>query len=157
MSHQNLSMALSLQSTPTVRFAEIGDAEKIAHLTTQLGYPCTSEQVRTRLADMEDSDHYGVYVAQLPGGIIAGWIAICISRAVELDKCAEITGLVVDEQLRSRRVGKILLDAAEKWASSHGCRVLAVRSNVTRERAHRFYTRNAFEHIKTQKMFRKAL
>jgi PhnO protein len=140
-----------------VRSAEIDDSERIADLTLQLGYPCTAEQVRMRLAEMEDSEHYAVYVAQLPGGIVAGWIGICIFCAVEVDRCAEITGLVVDKQVRSRGIGQLLLDVAEKWASTHGCRVVAVRSNVTRERAHRFYTKNAYEHIKTQQVFRKVL
>jgi len=34
---------------------------------------------------------------------------------------------------------------------------MSVGSNVIRERAHKFYERNAYEHYKTQKSFRKPL
>jgi hypothetical protein len=50
---------------------------------------------------------------------------------------------------------KSLLAIAEQWARSHGCTTISVRSNVTRERAHRFCTRNGYEHAKTQKLFQK--
>jgi len=41
-----------------------------------------------------------------------------------------------------------LLAAAEDWARKHGCKEMSVRSNVIRERAHKFYERNAYEHYK---------
>jgi GNAT superfamily N-acetyltransferase len=65
--------------------------------------------------------------------------------------------LIVDQQIRSRGIGKALLHTAEQWARSHGCNDISVRSNVTRDRAHRFYTRNGYEHTKTQKSFHKRL
>jgi hypothetical protein len=34
---------------------------------------------------------------------------------------------------------------------------MSVRSNVVRERAHKFYERGGYEHYKTQKSFRKPL
>src|SRR6266550_2924266 len=41
--------------------------------------------------------------------------------------------------------------------SKQGCKSMSVRSNVIRERAHKFYERNGYEHYKTQKSFRKPL
>jgi len=68
-----------------------------------------------------------------------------------------VNGLIVAEGQRSAGAGAKLLDAAEEWARRHGCQGMNVRSNVIRERAHKFYERQGYEHYKTQKAFRKGL
>jgi GNAT superfamily N-acetyltransferase len=141
----------------TVRLAQPCDSERIADLAGQLGYPSTGEEVRTRLNEMSDANLYAVFVAELPGGQIAGWIGVHLLRAVELDTTAEISGLIVSEGFRCGRIGKALLDAAEEWSRSVGCSSISVHSNVTRERAHRFYAVNRYEHVKTQKVLHKKL
>jgi len=134
-----------------------GDHAKMTDLAGQLGYPCTRDQVRARLSEMQDSNQYAVYVAETSKDQIAGWIGVYIFRSIEMEKYAEISGLVVDQETRSRGVGKVLLDAAEGWARSHGCADISVRSNIKRERAHGFYKRNGYEWTKTQETFRKSL
>ncbi len=148
---------VSVQSTCAVRPAQPCDCEAMAALAVQLGYECTGEEVRKRLRDMQDSNQYAVFVAHLPEGQIAGWIGAYLFRSIETGSCVEINGLVVDERFRSRGIGRILLGAAEEWARSIGFDVIAVHSNVTRGRAHRFYTKNGYAHVKTQKEFRKSL
>jgi GNAT superfamily N-acetyltransferase len=148
---------MSLQVRCSARPAQTSDSERIAQLTRQLGYDCTGEDIRERLADIEGRKEHTIYVAELSGGRIAGWIAACVLRSVESNKRAEISGLVVDEQVRSRGIGKVLLKSAERWAQSLGCETITVRSNVKRERAHRFYEGNGYEHEKTQKQLRKRL
>lgn len=133
------------------------DCSRMADLAVQLGYACTEEQVRERLQDMRDSVRYCVRLAELPGGQIAGWIAACLFRSIEAATSIEITGLIVDQQVRCRGIGKVLLEAAEDWARRQGCNTVTVHCNVTRERAHAFYTNNGYHHIKTQKVLRKDL
>jgi GNAT superfamily N-acetyltransferase len=53
--------------------------------------------------------------------------------------------------------GARLLEVAEEWSRKQGCRSMSVRSNVIRERAHKFYERQGYEHYKSQKAFRKSL
>jgi len=106
---------------------------------------------------MQDPNHYGVFVAELDGGQVAGWIGAFVFRAVELDGFAEVSGLVVDENARCRGIGKVLLAAAEEWAQNLGCQAISVNCNIVRKRAHRFYTTNGYELIKTQRIFRKIL
>jgi GNAT superfamily N-acetyltransferase len=146
-----------LKETSTVRPPRPNDYDKMADLAGQLGYQSTKEKIGARMSEMQDSSQYAVYVAELPGGRIAGWIGVHVFRSVEADRCAEISGLVVDQQIRSRGIGKVLLRAAEDWARNHGCDAISVLSNVRRDRAHRFYTNNGYQHIKTQKSFRKSL
>jgi GNAT superfamily N-acetyltransferase len=140
----------------TVRPPEPGDYEKMADLAEQLHYPSSGNQIRMRLDAVTNSKQHGVYVAELPGGQIGGWIGLYVFHSVEQDSCAGISGLIVDEQIRSRGIGKLLVDAGDSWARSKGCKAISVHSNVIRERAHQFYARNGFEHVKTQKFLFKA-
>jgi GNAT superfamily N-acetyltransferase len=146
-----------MRSGCTVRMAQARDSDRIADLAGHLGYPSTGEEVRKRLSQMQDANQYAVFVAELRVGQIAGWIGLYAFRAVELETVAEISGLIVDEDIRSCGIGKMLIDAAEEWARRVGCHVISVRSNVKRDRAHQFYTNNGYEHVKTQKELRKKL
>jgi GNAT superfamily N-acetyltransferase len=47
--------------------------------------------------------------------------------------------LVVTRTVRSRGVGRRLLDAASEWARAHGCPELGLASAAARKDAHRFY------------------
>jgi GNAT superfamily N-acetyltransferase len=76
---------------------------------------------------------------------------------IESELRAEVNGLIVAEAHRSLGAGAKLLEAAENWARTCGCRNVNLRSNVIRERAHKFYERQGYEHYKTQKAFRKPL
>jgi hypothetical protein len=81
---------VSVQFTCSVRPAQSCDCEAMANLAGQLGYKCTGEEVRKRLSDMQDANHYAVFVAELVGGQVAGWIGAYVFRSVETAICAEI-------------------------------------------------------------------
>ena len=93
-------MSSALGTTCKIRRAHPSDSLRIAYLAVQLGYECTEEQVRERLREMQDSNQYSVSVAELPGGQIAGWIAVCLFRSIEAGSRVEISGLIVDQQIR---------------------------------------------------------
>jgi GNAT superfamily N-acetyltransferase len=140
-----------------IRAPQPGDFERMAELAGQLGYPCTPQEIERRLAGMQDGTQHAVYVAELEEGEIAGWIGTYVFRSVELDSSVEISGLVVDKGVRYRGIGKLLLEAAERWTVSCCCDTIAVHCNVKRHDAHRFYQKNGYEWTKTQKLFRKTL
>jgi len=140
-----------------IRPARIGDAPRLADLSTQLGYPATEAQIRKRLRDIQPTSHNAVLVAEAKDAGVVGWIHVSKEPMLEVDVRAEVNGLVVADGHRSRGAGAHLLAAAEHWARKHGCKSMSVRSNVIRERAHQFYERNGYEHYKTQKSFRKSL
>jgi GNAT superfamily N-acetyltransferase len=141
----------------TVRPAQPKDSDAMAGLAKQLGYECTGTEVRRRLNDMKDAAQYGIFVATLPEIEVAGWVGAHVFRAIELNAIAEINGLVVDKTVRSRGIGRALLCAAEQWARAAGCDGISVKSNITRDRAHRFYMSNGYELVKTQRLFQKSL
>lgn len=141
----------------SVRGASQDDAEALAHLSGELGYPSTLAQIRERLAAVERNGDYATFVAVAPGNRVIGWIQLCQVRALEIEPRAEVTGLVVDSGCRSVGVGRLLVERGEVWARGNGLRVIGVRSNVVRERAHSFYLRLGYEVVKSQKVFRKSL
>jgi GNAT superfamily N-acetyltransferase len=140
-----------------IRPAQQSDYARIAELAGQLGYPSAPEEIEHRLQGMQASAENAVFVAELEGGEIAGWIAVFVHRTVEADARAEISGLVVDERVRSQGTGYRLLAHAEEWARQNGCKAIGLHSNVIRDRAHLFYEGHGYAHIKTQKAFRKQL
>ena len=97
------------------------------------------------------------FVAETREHGVIGWVHVSVNPLLEVERRAEVNGLVVDEQVRSQGAGWLLLEAAERWARKARCAAMSVRSNVIRNRAHGFYERHGYEHYKTQKAFRKRL
>ncbi|PYV02323.1 MAG: N-acetyltransferase [Acidobacteria bacterium] len=140
-----------------VRRATLGDAERLAALATELGYPSTPEEVTSRLERIERDVGHFVGVAEFADGRVVGWIHVCVSYLIESNPRAEIGGLVVDEARRGSGVGKLLMQHAEDWARSKRLEAVYLRSNVIRKDAHRFYERLGYKNIKTQYAFSKML
>jgi GNAT superfamily N-acetyltransferase len=133
------------------------DAEGVATLSTQLGYPSTAEETLRRFRGIGDAPDARVWVAQAPDGAIVGWIHLFGNRLLESDPDIEIGGLVVHEDARGRGVGRALVSAAEDWARERGYTMVSVRSNVIRREAHEFYKGLGYEPTKSQFKFRKKL
>jgi GNAT superfamily N-acetyltransferase len=146
-----------LKNIVGVRRARSTDAARIAELSGQLGYPASARQMNARLKDVLRDKEGACFVAELREGGLVGWIHVSTTPLLEVERRAEVNGLVVEETTRNLGAGAVLLAAAEKWARGKRCKSMSVRSNVLRERAHGFYLRNGYEHYKTQKAFRKQL
>lgn len=141
----------------TVRRARLSDAPRLATLSGELGYPTTTGEMTKRMKKLEPASQNALFVAESPEAGVVGWGHVSVNHLVEVGTRAELNGLVVAEGHRSLGAGARLLDAVEAWARKHGCPSMSVRSNVIRERAHKFYERQGYEHYKTQKAFRKPL
>jgi GNAT superfamily N-acetyltransferase len=139
-----------------IRPAHASDAAAIAALSAQLGYPSTQAEILRRMAELGAQGRTAVLVAATDG-VIAGWVAVREDLVLESGTFAEIAGLVVDEGHRGRRIGEALVAAAEAWARERGHVRMRVRSNVVRERAHRFYERLGYTITKRQAVFDKPL
>jgi GNAT superfamily N-acetyltransferase len=140
-----------------VRAARPADAERLAVLCGQLGYPSSVERVRARLDQVQQDEGNAVLVAEGADGQVIGWVQVYVRPLVVDDLNAEVGGLVVDDRKRSEGVGRLLMEEAEAWARAHGCVAVNVRSNVIRERAHHFYETIGYRRIKTQLTLRKDL
>ena len=140
-----------------IRRAKPADAARIAVLCGQLGYPTTTREMSARLKQALKERNGACFVAETREHGVIGWVHVSVNPLLEVERRAEVNGLVVDEQVRSQGAGWLLLEAAERWARKARCAAMSVRSNVIRNRAHGFYERHGYEHYKTQKAFRKRL
>ncbi len=149
-------MSTLTNSKPTIRLATAADAGEIARLSEQLGYPATADEAIQRLKAINRYPEHAVFVADADGRL-AGWIHVFLRPSLTTEPSAEVAALVVDEHTRSHGLGQALLGEAERWTIEQGYRMVTLRSNVKRVRAHAFYERLGYETTKTSKSFRKVL
>lgn len=142
---------------PRIRRAQMDDAEPLATLSTQLGYPSSAAELSARLRAILPDPAHVVFVAEVPGAGPRGFAHLHVGVALQSGERVELLGLVTDAALRSRGLGALLVAEAERWTRDKGFQTLCVRCNVVRPDAHRFYERLGFECSKTQKHFRKSL
>ena len=140
----------------TIRLAHLRDAERIAVLSEQLGYPASQEEMERRLNKIEHDTNHALFFAEI-GGRVIGWIHVLICPIVIFGLEVEVGGLVVDEEYRRSGAGRLLMERAEQWVREKGCRAVYLRSNIIRQDARPFYERIGYTVIKTQLAFRKVL
>jgi GNAT superfamily N-acetyltransferase len=140
-----------------IREARAGDAPELAALTTELGYPSTADDVVRRLPFLLDRDDQRLLVAAGDNDCAVGWIHVVLRRSLQNDPYVEILGLVVSERARGGGIGAQLVAEGERWAREQGVPLVRVRSNIVRERTHRFYVNLGYELKKTSHTFVKRL
>ena len=134
------------------------DAEAVADLATQLGYPTSEEEAATRIeAILARPEEHAAFVAVDDGDRPIGWAHVELVHPLTHDKGANLAGLVVDEAHRSGGIGDALLRAVERWSVERGARALVVRSRTTRTRAHRFYEARGYRLDKVSHVYEKPL
>ncbi len=140
-----------------VRRASLRDADQLAGLSSQLGYPISKTELTRLLEDLElDSDHE-IFVLEDQEGQICGFVHVLVAKRIFLEGFAELGGLVVDQACRGEGYGKQLLEAAERWSANKGMGEMRVRSNVTRTVARDFYLGQGYLDNKKQTVFLKIL
>jgi GNAT superfamily N-acetyltransferase len=129
----------------TIRDARGADAEQIAGLLAQLGYPTQPSAVVGRLERLSIVGDR-VIVADLEGRAV-GLAHLQVAPAIERDRpAAKIGALVVDEAHRGQGVGRALVEALEREARTRGCELLFLTTAERRDDAHVFYERVGLEH-----------
>jgi GNAT superfamily N-acetyltransferase len=140
-----------------IKRAKAGDGGALASLAGQLGYPMGSSDTERQLSSLAKGEGHAVFVAELVGQGIVGWIHLMPRQLLYAPRLAEIGGLVVDVGHRRKGIGWALIHAAEQWAKGQGYSRIVVRSNAAREESHAFYPSLGCCGVKTQKVYRKDL
>jgi GNAT superfamily N-acetyltransferase len=140
----------------SIREAALADADDIARLSTELGYPTDATAISDRLARLITRKDHRVLVAVLEEKLV-GWLQARADDVLESGFRVEIVGLVVGEKFRRRGVGRQLVHQIEEWAHKIGAQSLVVRSNTQRVESHQFYPALGFQTVKTQAVYRKLL
>lgn len=133
-------------SPVTLRAARREDAAALARLSTQLGYPAVPDDMPARLEGLANDANARVFVADSAGeaiGLATVHVRHTINHAAPI---AQLTLLVVDEAKRGRGVGRLLVEAAERWAHERGCHRIVVTTALQRSDAHSFYERLGYRH-----------
>ena len=139
-----------------IRTMIAADAVAAAGLTTELGYPVDAMAMQNRIERIGALSDHGLFVA-CHGDRVLAWIHIMSVHHLQSEPRAEIGGLVVTADARSGGIGAMLVERAEQWAIALGLPQIVVRSQITRDAAHRFYLREGYERTKTSAVFTKAL
>ena len=122
----------------TLRPATSDDAERIAGLFTDEGYPAGPSDIVERLARF-DSEHSRVIVAD-NGGEVLGFVAIhALPRFEHSDRIVRIMALVVDAGERGRGIGRLLMEEAERLGRELGAAFAEVTAGHHRPDARRLY------------------
>ncbi len=143
-------------SSLLIREIAIADAAAAATLSGEFGYPVSPEVMERRIRSLAPLRDHVVYVACLSDRI-AGWIDVGIVHHLQVGSYGEIGGLVVASDLRSNGIGRQLVAKAEQWVAGRGLSTMLVRSQIAREKAHRFYLQQGYSRTKTSAVFSKPL
>jgi GNAT superfamily N-acetyltransferase len=122
----------------TIRAADPSDAEAIAALFTDEGYPAGPSDIVERMTRFA-SPHSRVLIAEHEGGVL-GFIAIhALPRFEHDDRIVRVLALVVDAGARERGVGHQLMAETERIAAELGAAFVEVTSGHHRPEARRLY------------------
>jgi GNAT superfamily N-acetyltransferase len=126
------------RQTITLRPANDGDAERIASLFTDEGYPSGPSDILERL-ERFGSEHSRVIVAD-NGGEVLGFVAIhALPRFEHSDRVLRVMALVVDAGVRERGVGRMLMEEVERLGREVGAAFAEVTAGHHRPDARRLY------------------
>ena len=126
----------------SIRQASESDAEALASLVAELGYPT---EPATALQRLDDATKAGdcVLVAVHHSRVI-GLALLHRTPFLHRPPDGRISTLVVSEDYRGRGVGSRLLKAAESVFRDWQCKRVEVSSGAQRQDAHRFYVREGY-------------
>jgi GNAT superfamily N-acetyltransferase len=126
------------RKTIDLRSATVADAERIAALFTDEGYPSGPSDIVERLARF-DSDGSRVIVAD-NGGEVLGFVAVhALPRFEHSDRIIRIMALVVDAGERGRGIGRLLMEEVERIGRDLDAAFAEVTAGHHRPDAQRLY------------------
>ena len=125
-----------------IRNATMEDAEPLARLATDLGYPTSTAQMQQRLMVIPADDDYTTLVASDDGG----FIGTRIGRLYEADESyGQIMVLSVAPAGQRGGIGRMLLQAAEASLIGRGAGIFLVTTANHRTGAHAFYEQYGYK------------
>ena len=122
-----------------LRVAMPADADDVARLLTEMGYPCEIDDALERIGAILDNDRQVVVVARRDGAV-SGLIALDFMYYLPLGTTTcRVTALVVTATAQGLGIGRALLKEAERRARVGGAARIELTSGSQRTEAHAFY------------------
>jgi len=139
-----------------IRSLNQDDAVRVSELNRQLGYDASMPEMKRRMEQLAKTEGHWLLGAQT-SDTVAGFIHFYERPSIEIGPGLVVQSLVVDEAIRGRGLGGILLREAEAIARKLGLATIGLASRVERLDAHAFYTRQGYMVTATSRYFRKVL
>jgi aminoglycoside 6'-N-acetyltransferase I len=117
------------------------------------------EQVREMDEILKDDDE-AVFVAERPGGGLSGFLEASIrpwAIGCNQHPVGYIEGWYVDPDVRRQGVGRALVEAAEDWARSKGCRQMASDAELWNDVSHQAHGALGYQETARLVLFKKDL
>lgn len=127
-----------------LRSARRDDAEAIAALFTEEGYPAGPSDIVERL-ERFDSPYSTVQVAEIGGEVVAFVAVHILPRFEHSDRIGRVLALVVDAGARERGLGHLLMTEAQRVSVAAGCAYLEVTAGHHRPEAQSLYESLGYE------------
>ncbi|MBJ9721001.1 GNAT family N-acetyltransferase [Acinetobacter calcoaceticus] len=138
-----------------IRSAKLEDTQAICDLLKQMGYPQSLALIQEKFEILNNDSNSQILVAE-EGGRICGFLSLYFIPQIALQgDFAKVCYLCVDENMRSKGVGHLLVQEVEQLARRRGCDRMELHSGMQRPLAHQFYLREGY--VEAPKYFRKAL
>jgi len=135
---------ISIMCRLLIREAGMADADSIASLITQLGYPSSAMEIGGRLKILFSLPEYIIFVAESDGDVV-GLVGAYMAYSLEFSGMyGRVTVLIVDEKRRGGGIGRQLIAKTEDWLKDQGALMTVVTSSSRREESHRFYEKNGY-------------
>ncbi len=122
----------------TMRPAQPSDADRIASLFTDEGYPAGPSDIVDRLERFA-SPYSTVSVAEANGEVL-GFVAVhLVPRFEHNDRFARVVAIVVDAGVRDRGLGHLLMGEAERIARDGAAAFIEITAGHHRAEARQLY------------------
>lgn len=122
-----------------LRNAVLADADDVARLLTEMGYPCEIDDAAERIDAILANDRQALVVARRDGGV-CGLISLDFMYYLPLaTTTCRVTALVVTSTAQGLGIGRQLLKEAERRARMGGAARIELTSGSQRTDAHAFY------------------
>ena len=137
-----MSQAFSTGHSPfgtDLRSAMIADADDVARLLSELGYPCEIDDAAERIDAIAANDRQALVLARRDGAV-CGLVALDFMYSLPLGTITcRVTALVVTPTAQGLGIGRQLLKEAERRARTGGASRIELTSGSQRTEAHAFY------------------
>ncbi len=142
----------------SIRKAVLEDWEAISRLLTQLEYPGTAVFLRAKLERLLSDPAETLWVWAQPSPlpaeplsapseppVILGFLSLhFIPQIAVQGDFARISYFAVDDEVRSKGIGRQLEETATRLAKEKNCALMEVHCHTRRTRAHEFYARQGW-------------
>ncbi|MEM7568999.1 MAG: GNAT family N-acetyltransferase [Pseudomonadota bacterium] len=145
----------------TIRRATSDDMTALTELATLFyktdGYQTDVTKLNSRLEALRHVDTAAIFVAELDGAEVIGFVTVLVTSGLEFGMKAEVESLFVRTKVRGQRIGTSLLEAGCGWAKEQGAEeiflVIAAQGEPVRQ-LEQLYLGQGFEPSRRTLMYR---